>query len=72
MANPFDDETKEFLVLVNEEGQYSLWPSFKEIPGGWHATGPRGQRKECLAWIERNWTDMRPRSLVKKMDAQKK
>jgi len=26
-------------------------------------TGPAGKRKECLTWIEENWTDMRPKSL---------
>ena len=63
MANPFDDESGEFLVLINDEEQYSLWPAFKAVPAGWRATGPRGDRKTCLDWIEQAWTDMRPRSL---------
>ncbi len=67
MANPFDDENGEFLVLVNEELQYSLWPTFREIPAGWTAVGPRGGRKECLDYIEEHWTDMRPKSLVDQM-----
>lgn len=65
--NPFDDEEGEFCVLINDEGQYSLWPTFKEAPAGWSAVGPRGGRKECLDYIEENWTDMRPRSLVEEM-----
>lgn len=68
MANPFEDENGEYLVLVNEEGQHSLWPTFREIPAGWVAVGPRGKRKECLDWIEDNWTDMRPKSLIQQMD----
>jgi MbtH protein len=68
MANPFDDENGEFIVLVNEELQYSLWPTFREIPAGWKSVGPRGKRSECLDYIEQNWTDMRPRSLVDKMN----
>jgi MbtH protein len=67
-VNPFEDENAEYLVLVNSELQYSLWPSFRDIPQGWNAVGPRGARKDCLAWIEQNWTDMRPRSLVDKME----
>ena len=67
-TNPFEDDTAEYLVLINEEAQYSLWPQFKEIPAGWTATGPRGNRQECLAWIDENWTDMRPRSLVRQME----
>lgn len=69
MTNPFEDENGTYLVLVNEEGQYSLWPSFRDIPAGWTAVGPRGKRKECLDWIEVTWTDMRPLSLVRQMEA---
>jgi MbtH protein len=68
MANPFDDENGEFIVLVNDELQYSLWPAFREIPPGWKSVGPRGKRDECLEYIEKNWTDMRPKSLVEKMN----
>lgn len=68
MTNPFEDDSGEYLVLVNDEGQHSLWPAFREVPGGWTAVGPRGKRSECLDWIEANWTDMRPRSLIAAMD----
>jgi MbtH protein len=69
MTNPFEDENGEYLVLVNPELQYSLWPTFREIPAGWIAVGPRGKRKGCLDWIETTWTDMRPKSLVGTMEA---
>lgn len=69
MTNPFDDETGEFLVLVNHERQYSLWPAHLDVPAGWSVTGPRGRRQACLDWIDANWTDMRPASLVREMDA---
>jgi MbtH protein len=68
MANPFDDEDGDFLVLVNYEEQYSLWPSFHEVPAGWIATGPSGPRAECLAWVDAHWTDLRPKSLRVAMD----
>ena len=71
MMNPFDDENGEFCVLVNEECQYSLWPIFREIPAGWTAVIPKGTRKECLAWIDANWTDMRPKSLRDAMEKAK-
>jgi MbtH protein len=67
MTNPFENEQGEFLVLVNDEGQYSLWPAFRDVPAGWSITGPRGARQVCLDWIEATWTDMRPRSLVESM-----
>jgi MbtH protein len=63
VTNPFDDPDGRFLVLVNDEGQYSLWPAFAEVPAGWHTALPESGRQECLDYIERHWTDMRPRSL---------
>ena len=33
MTNPFEDENEQpYHVLINNEGQYSLWPSFVEVP----------------------------------------
>jgi MbtH protein len=49
-------------VVVNHEEQLSVWPVDRENPPGWFDVGPRGTRGECLDWIERNWTDMRPPS----------
>ncbi|MFI8362559.1 MULTISPECIES: MbtH family protein [Streptomyces] len=63
MTNPFDDNESTFSVLVNDEGQYSLWPEFADVPEGWHAELSGSSREACLAHIEENWTDMRPKSL---------
>ncbi|GAT66858.1 MbtH family NRPS accessory protein [Planomonospora sp. ID91781] len=51
------------LVVVNHEEQYSIWPSGRELPDGWRAEGFSGDREECLAHIERVWTDLRPLSV---------
>ncbi|WP_106400978.1 MbtH family protein [Actinocorallia populi] len=66
MSNPFDDAEGVFLVLVNAEGQHSLWPSFAEAPSGWTAVHGPAPRAECVAHVEANWTDLRPRSLAAK------
>ncbi|MFB6721141.1 MbtH family protein [Kribbella sp. NPDC056345] len=64
MSNPFDDAEGSFLVLVNDENQHSLWPEFAPVPAGWrNVFGPTG-RQACLDYIETNWTDLRPASLV--------
>jgi MbtH protein len=68
MTNPFEDDKGEYVVVVNSEEQYSIWPAFKEIPLGWSTAGKSGSRKECLDWIEEVWTDMRPKSLRDAMD----
>ncbi|MFJ2033348.1 MbtH family protein [Streptosporangium sp. NPDC087985] len=52
-----------FLVVLNEEEQYSLWPADRELPGGWRAEGFEGPEEDCLAHIDQVWTDMRPLSL---------
>jgi MbtH protein len=65
--NPFDDPDGEFLVLVNDEGQHSLWPSFGNVPDGWHVAHDKDTRGACLAYIDKNWTDMRPKSLIEAM-----
>src|SRR5580704_11660147 len=49
------------------EDAYSIWPDFREIPIGWNVTETRGTRQECLRWIDKNWTDLLPKSLVEKM-----
>lgn len=68
-ANPFDDEDGEFFVLVNEEEQYSLWPTFAEVPDGWRTAFGADTRQRCLDYVEEHWTDMRPRSLREAMTA---
>lgn len=59
----FDDENAEYLVVVNGEEQYSIWPAVRDLPGGWTAVGAPRPRKECLDHIEGVWTDMRPKSV---------
>jgi MbtH protein len=67
MKNPFEDENAPFHVLINEEGQYSIWPTFIDIPGGWTIVCRAGSRLDCLEYVNEHWTDMRPRSLIEKM-----
>lgn len=70
MENETEDKTI-YTVVVNHEEQYSIWPSYKTIPNGWNAVGKTGTKEECLAYIKEVWTDMRPLSLRKSMDADK-
>ncbi|MBP8535083.1 MbtH family protein [Streptomyces sp. MK37H] len=69
MSNPFENAEGRFFVLVNEEQQYSLWPAFAEVPAGWTVVHGEDTRDACLAHINQNWTDMRPKSLVEAMNA---
>ena len=67
-VNPFDDENGTFYALANEEGQHSLWPAFADVPAGWTIVHGEATRQACLDYIQQNWTDMRPLSLVRQMD----
>lgn len=64
--NEQEDDTI-YVVVVNHEEQYSIWPADRDLPLGWNDAGKRGTKAECLAWIQEVWTDMRPLSLRKKM-----
>ncbi|MFF5209072.1 MbtH family protein [Streptosporangium sp. NPDC000396] len=55
-----DDPCK---IVVNHEDQYSIWPQERDNPPGWSDAGKEGTKRECLAWIDEHWTDMRPLSL---------
>jgi MbtH protein len=63
MTNPFDDKAGTFLVLVNAEEQHCVWPAFAEVPSGWTVALAESSREQADAYLEANWTDMRPRSL---------
>lgn len=62
-----DDRT--YKVVVNHEEQYSIWPVERANPLGWRDGGPSGTKAECLAFIKEAWTDMRPLSLRRSMEA---
>ncbi|MFC7534639.1 MbtH family protein [Actinoplanes sp. GCM10030250] len=67
MTNPFENTEGTYLVLTNEEGQHSLWPDWAGVPEGWSTVFGPVPRADCISYIERNWTDMRPRSLITDM-----
>lgn len=68
----WDDEEDNIIykVVVNHEEQYSIWPDYKEIPGGWKAVNKSGSKQDCLDYIKEVWTDMRPLSLRRQMEQQ--
>ncbi len=66
--NPFDDETYQFYVLLNQQGQYSLWPEFAAIPAAWTAVFGLQTRQACLDYIDAHWSDIRPFSQSSRAD----
>ncbi len=65
-----EEDTRDYTVVLNDEEQYSIWISDRPLPAGWRSAGKSGSKAECLSYIETVWTDMRPLSLRKAMQAQ--
>ncbi|MFG3150393.1 MbtH family protein [Streptomyces sp. NPDC048243] len=61
-THPFEDPDAAYHVLVNEEGQHSLWPAFAEVPAGWTVVLRQTGREACVDYVNTHWTDMRPGS----------
>ena len=61
------EDTTVYKVVINNEEQYSIWPSERDNPIGWKDAGKDGLKQECLDYIKEVWTDMRPLSMRKKM-----
>ena len=70
MTNPFEDADGTYLALINNEGQYSLWPAFVEVPDGWSVAHSQDTRQTCLDFINEHWIDMRPQSIIDSMNSQ--
>ena len=70
MQRDDSEDTAIYKVVVNHEEQYSIWPAGRNNPLGWADAGKSGSKAECLAYIQTVWTDLRPLSLRKQMQAQ--
>ncbi|MER5736803.1 MULTISPECIES: MbtH family NRPS accessory protein [unclassified Streptomyces] len=57
------ESQERFQVVVNDEEQYSVWPSGRPVPDGWRGAGFEGDHDACLRHVDLVWTDMRPRSV---------
>lgn len=69
MSHDEQEDTTIYRVVRNHEEQYSIWPAHKPNPPGWRSVEKTGTKDECLDHIEVIWTDMRPLSLRKRMEA---
>lgn len=59
-----------YKVVVNDEAQYSIWPTHRDNPAGWTDEGHSGTKQDCLDHIEVVWTDMRPLSVRRRLGGQ--
>jgi len=66
MTESYQENQDLFSVVINHEGQYSIWPIGKEIPRGWQKEGMVGSKTQCRDYINSLWTDIRPQSIRRK------
>lgn len=59
----YEDDERRYVVVRNDEEQYSIWPEGRDLPPGWLGVGIAGSKAECLEYIGQVWTDLRPKSL---------
>ena len=45
----------EFGVVVSDEQYFSVWPTHRKLPFGWHFTGPTGTRAEMQQLVEQQF-----------------
>lgn len=69
MRDDGNEDTTIYKVVLNHEEQYSIWPAHRANPPGWRDDGKQGSKADCLEFIKGVWTDMRPLSLRRAMEA---
>jgi MbtH protein len=60
MTNPFESGPGDWLVVVNDRGQYALWRPFLAPLTGWRTVHSGPDRAAALACVERLWAQPRP------------
>lgn len=48
-------ERTNWAVVVNGQGQHSIWPGAHAVPAGWHVVGLHDGEDAALDWIEAEW-----------------
>jgi MbtH protein len=56
-----EPESTMYKVVLNHDGQYSIWSDQENVPG-WSDAGKSGSKMECLDHIKDIGTDTRPAS----------
>jgi MbtH protein len=67
MSDLFEQDGSQYIVLINDEGQYSLWPQPTAVPAGWRVVFGPNMLDPCKEYIRETWIDMRPLSLQRAM-----
>jgi uncharacterized protein YbdZ (MbtH family) len=56
MSNTKD---REFGIVVNDEHEFSIWPTHRNLQPGWQYTGPTGTYMEMQEFLEQQFITTR-------------
>jgi MbtH protein len=48
----FERDDLQYVVLVNDESLFSLWPEHLIVPDGWSVVFGAASRAACLGYVE--------------------
>lgn len=51
-------------VVINDEHQFSLWPTHRRLPPGWHFTGPTGTQAEMRELMRQQFIETVPATYI--------
>ncbi|GAB3482942.1 MbtH family NRPS accessory protein [Amycolatopsis cihanbeyliensis] len=60
MSSPLDGHDADFVVVVNEEQQYSRWSAPVAVPSGWTIAHGSAANDGSPCYARDSRTDMRP------------
>ena len=65
------EDTHPYAVVLDDEGQYSIWPDDRELPPGWRREGTSGSESVCQAYLDQLKAETRAAALRHWMDEHK-
>ncbi|HEV2738182.1 MAG TPA: MbtH family NRPS accessory protein [Candidatus Elarobacter sp.] len=51
-----DRGVEQWVVLVNGDERYGLFPAVLPVPRGWRPAGFCGSEEACAAFVDERWT----------------
>jgi len=49
----YDEDDRIYLVVVNAEEKYSIWPKTRPLAKGWNSVGEEGVKRHCQDYIDK-------------------
>ena len=53
-----------FGIVVNDDHQFSVWPTHRRLPSGWSYTGPTGTRAEMHEAVRQQFVETVPATYI--------